>query len=62
MNKEQAKESRRKMRAAIGNALAYFDIYGLGVHIPEAAKAIMDATEIFHKDMKEAEDGQESTD
>ncbi len=39
----------------MGQNMAPFDTYGLGIYIPHAVQAIIDAAEQFHKDMKEAE-------
>jgi len=48
-------EARRLFRAAVNSALEPFDIYGLGVNIPEASRVLIQAAEKFHLDMKEAE-------
>lgn len=49
------KEARRLMRSSMGSTLSVFDTYGLGIYIPQATQATIDAAEQFHKDMKEAE-------
>lgn len=52
-NLEKQKEARRTLRTKLGNIMEPFDMYGLGVYIPPAIRAIIDACEQFCKDMKE---------
>jgi len=56
---QKVKEARRKFRSACGEATKSFNMYGLGDHIPAAILHVIEAAEQFHRDMVEAEKGEQ---
>lgn len=50
-----ASKARALFRSKVGEALSPFDVYGLGVAIPECINAIIAAAEELHKNLQGAE-------
>jgi hypothetical protein len=46
-------EARRLLRTKISHSFGAFDMYGLGVLIPEAIHVCIEAAEEFHKNMED---------
>jgi len=54
-------DARREFRSGVSKALAMFDLYGLGVHMPGAITRIIALSEKLHRALRAAEEKEKET-